>query len=189
MKMKKISILAALLLACAACGPKEYPPLHQAVLDHVQASVGPDAKLKIKQIATVDSLTMGQLYEQRVKAFDTKLSQDTKFYEKYKGKKMEANTAKYKKAIDKDKLIIKGLADMAPEIERISSVIVCYDVAFSGEAATKELTTVFDGYYAAVSPAGAVLSTNNEVRGLHKGFGKYLPGYTDLLRQVGEEIE
>lgn len=187
--MKRILLTAIAILACAACGRKEYPPLYQAVIDHVQTTVGEEAKVNMREISTVDSLTMGQLYEQRVKAFATKLSQDTKFYEKYKGKGMENNAAKYKKAIEKDNLIIKALSDMAPSIEKISDVIVCYDVIFSGNAKSSGQTTVFEGFYAAVSPSFSVLSTNNELRGLHKGFGKYLPGYSDLLRQVGDEID
>ena len=185
--MRKILLTAIAALALASCQEVTYPLVHQAVIDHVQAQVGQDAKLTIREIRTADSLTMGQLYDQRIKAFNTKLSQDTKLYEKYKGQKMEANAAKHKKAIEKDKAILKGLEAMAPDIASISDVVVCYDVNFSGQAKTPELTTVFDNYWAAVTVGGVVLSTNNELRGLHKGFGKFIPGYSDLLHKVGDE--
>jgi hypothetical protein len=81
MKHNWISILATAVLLLGACG-RQYSPVEQAVIDHVQAQVGADSKLMVTRIAVEDSLTYGQLLEQRIKAFEVKYQQDNKFLEK-----------------------------------------------------------------------------------------------------------
>ncbi|MBR1872876.1 MAG: hypothetical protein IJ795_06700 [Bacteroidales bacterium] len=185
--IRRIIAAAFAALALAACSESpEYTPLEEAVLSHIKARVGPEATFKVTKIVKADSLTTGQLYEQRIKAFKVKKDQDTKYYEKYKAKKMEANAEKHKKGMEKDALILKGLEEMRPAIEAKSSEIVCYDYTVSGSAEDKDVVTVFEDFWVAISPEGEVLSTNHTRRGLHKGFGKFLDGYIGLLATAGD---
>lgn len=184
--MKRLLIISAAVILLAGCTPKpSYTPLQKAVVDYVAESVGPDAKLSFNSIEVADSLTYGQLYEQRVKAFRVKLDQDIKFVNRYKSKKMPVNADKHQKSVEKDKTILSALEKM--DISDIADNIVCYDMVFSGKADSPSQTTVFEEFYAAVTPDGKILATNDSKKGLHKGFGKYLPGYTEILRSVGGE--
>ena len=184
MKHNWISILAAAVLLLGACG-RQYSPVEQAVIDHVQTQVGADSKLMVTQIAVEDSLTYGQLLEQRIKAFEVKYQQDNKFLEKSVAKNNIKKINQFDEAKRKDLVILDALRkmDLGPK----ASEVVCYDVAFSGKASTSGAETVFDGYYAAVSPQGEVLSLTPGQKGLHKGFGKFLPGYSDILDRAGVE--
>ena len=186
--MRRLLTLLSILLLFAGCDSKsEYTPLQQAVVDYVSKNAGEGATLTFKKIEIADSLTVGQLYEQRIRAFEVKLDQDTKYYESYKAKKMPNNMEKHLKAMGKDKTILEALHGM--DISAVADEVLCYDIVFTGKAETAESIMEFEDFYAAVTPEGKVLSTNNTQKGLHKGFGKYLEGYTEILRSVGDEEE
>ncbi len=172
----------ALALLCVACAPK-YTPLEQAVIDHVQAQVGPESRLSLRQISLADSLTYGQLLQQRIKAFEVKYKQDEKFLATAVAKNNRGKIDRFDDAMKKDVYILDALRKM--DLGGLADAVVCYDMVFSGKAERDDVTTVFDAYYAAVSPDGKVLSLQPGQKGLHKGFGKFLPGYQDILKDAG----
>ena len=186
--MKKIILAFAAVLTIAGCSgnQKVKSEAQMALEQEITRLTSPDAKVVITLFEKIDSTTYGEELEYRQKAFETKLSQDTKFYEKYRSSGMRVNMDKKYKAIESDKRIIEALAKMAEELGAKAGEIAYYDYHFSGKAETADKLTEFTDYYACIAAEdNAILSMENSTKGLHKTLGRVLPGYINLVK--GEE--
>ena len=179
-------IIAAVLMLQACGGTQETPdPQRDALAAAIAGKVGADAQVTFTAFTKADSTTFGQEFDHRCKVFDMKLEQDTKLYEEYRGKHMDVNADKKRKAIASDKHIIAGLEGIAASIEGSRDDVAYYDYVFSGHAKTASGDVVFENYWASITPDGKVLCFQPEQKGLHKALGRVLPGYEALVK--GEE--
>lgn len=187
--MKHISILAVAALCIAACSPKAEDPALSAVKAKVGSLVGEGAKVTMNTFELVDSTTFGQEIEHRIKVQEAALKQNQKYYDQYRGNNMMVNAEKKKAAMDRNKELIKGIQALAEQLgpEKLASVAY-YDYKFSGSVtATDGAKTVFNEYYASLSPENEVLCVESQLKGLHKALGRVIPGYTALFKGGEEE--
>lgn len=185
MKLRYFAVAATAIMA-AACSPKApSDPLEASLNAAIAEQVGADAKISLNCFARTDSVTFAQLLATRRKAFEVKLAQDTKYYEKYKSQNMVNNAKKHQDAIAKTKAILEDFAMLEAGLAGRMEEIAYYDCAFSGQAQTASGTVALDGYNAVVTPAGQVMAIQAGTKGIHQGLGKLIPGYTELIK--GEE--
>lgn len=185
MKLRYLAVAAAAILA-AACSPKApSDPLEASLRAAVIEKIGADAKLTLNSFARTDSVTFSQLLATRRKAFEVKLDQDTKYYEKYKAQRMENNAKKHQSAIAKTNAILADFQKLEEGLAGRMDEIAYYDLAFSGQAKSASGTISLDGYNAVVTPDGQVMAIQAGTKGIHQGLGKLIPGYTELIK--GEE--
>ena len=176
-------LCAAAVLCAQACSTQEKAadPALEALKAAVAAKVGGDAKVTFTAFEKVDSTTFGQEFEHRKKVFDLKLEQDLKLYGEYRSKGMSVNEAKKKEAVASDKRIIKGMEAIGEAVAACADSVAYYDYRFSGKAVTGSGNTVFQDYWACITPACEVLCFQPEKKGLHNAMGRVLPGYSELI--------
>ena len=180
--MNKLIILLALpsmLLSCSQPGTPD--PAQEAMTSEIRRLTEPEAKVTYTVFEKTDSTTFGQELAYRKGQFELRLSQNLKFYEEYKSKGMLNNMQKKEKAILNDRRVLEGLDSMAEEIAPYADDIAYYDYRFSGKAAGASGETVFQDYYACITPKGEVLCIESSDKGLHKSLGRVLPGYSALI--------
>ena len=185
MKLRYLAMTAAAILA-ASCSPKApSDPLEVSLCAAIAEKVGSDAAVSLEGFTRVDSVTFEQLLATRRKAFEVKLAQDTKYYEKYRAERMEANAKKHQDAMAKTKDILASFDKLEAGLAGRMDEIAYYDCAFSGQAKSSAGTVSLAGYNAVVTPAGDVMAIQAGTKGIHSGLGKLIPGYTELIK--GEE--
>ena len=185
---RNMIVLAALALCLAGCGQK--PDMYREALEtEIIRLVGADAKVTFNTIERIDSTTFRQEVDNRIKAFETKLNQDSKLLENYKGRGMAKNADTKKKAVELDEKILAGLEMLRQRIADADSldVVAYYDYHFTGSAKSSEGVTTFNDNYATITPDGKVLSVNDALKGLHNAMGKTIPGYMKLIKDNPEE--
>lgn len=185
---RNIIVLAALALCLAGCGQKS-DMYRDALETEIIRLVGADAKVTFNTVERIDSTTFGQEVDNRIKAFETKLNQDSRLYDNYKGKGMVKNADTKKKAVELDEKVLAGLEKLRQRIADADSldVVAYYDYHFTGSAKSSEGVTTFNDNYATITPDGKVLSINDALKGLHNAMGKTIPGYTKLIKDNPEE--
>lgn len=183
--MKRTITILAVMMAVLACSGPHYKPEQQAAIDYIRRAVGEDTKLVITSVSTVDSLTFAALREDCIDLFEYKKDGHDKLRGAFVTQKMRTNARRQEEKMQRCDEIIQALK--ALRLGDNAGKLVCYDVCVSGYAEKKKEIISFKDFLVCVTPDGKMLSTGSEKRGLHKGFGKFLPGYTDILRTFGDD--
>lgn len=185
MKLRYLVLAAAAILA-ASCSPKApSDPLEVSLCSAIAGKAGADAQVSLEGFTRTDSVSFAQLLDLRRKAFELKLAQDTKFYEKYKSEHMGVNAKKHQDAMVRTKNILAGFNVLEAGLAGRMDEIAYYDCAFSGQVKSAAGTMPLDGYNAVVTPSGEVVAIQAGTKNIHSGLGKLIPGYTELIK--GEE--
>lgn len=186
-KLAIIPIIAACLLPCSCTRTQD--PYKAALETEIIRLVGADAKVTFNKVERIDSTTFGQEVDKRIQAFNTKLEQDTKLYEKYMADRMLTNAGKKKQAMEIDGKMLAGLEKLRARIEEADSldVVAYYDYHFTGYAKCGGEETTFPDNYASITPEGKVLSINDALKGLHNALGKVIPGYKEALDEASDK--
>lgn len=186
--MKIIARLSSVLALCAflsvSCSQAPKDPMELTLRAEIEHLTEAGAKVLLNSFELVDSTSLGEEIDYRIKVFNIKLDQDRKFREQYKKEGRPVNEAKKVEAIANDERVIAGLEAMKIAMADSLGTIVFRDYRFSGKAVSSENETVFEDYYAAISPEGEVLALEPSQKGLHKSLGRVIPGYTELIKGV-----
>lgn len=181
--MKKFAILAVVSALAFACAQEAEKSVAQLSLEtEILSLTSPEAQVKISLFEKTDSTTFRQELEYRRGQFETKLSQDKKFLDEYVGKNMQVNAAKKQAAVKNDERVLAEFDKLAEGLAERLDEVAYYDYIFSGKAVTEDAETVFDKYYASITPDGEVLSIESSTKGLHKALGRVIPGYAELIK-------
>ena len=183
--LKRTILIAIAATAIVSCSSPKYTPEQTAAIRYIEKQVGPGTKVIISRIATVDSLTYEQLRKDCIDLFKYKKDSHDKVRSAFVTQKLLTNAKVQKEKMAKCDDIISELEALG--LGNVGQSILCYDVKVSGHADKKKERVIFNDFYVCVGRDGIVLSSGAEKRGLHKGFGKFLPGYTEVLRRYGEK--
>lgn len=187
--MKKTATFVSVVLIAAACAQTSAPgPVETALINKIAESVSPDAVITIDNLEKVDSTTFGTELERRIHVFTVRHERNENFYQKYKSEGKRKNAALKKEAMEKDILVLEGLNKIAERMGDSLNVVAYYDYKFSGCAETETQRTVFQDYYASITPDCQIMSMGSSNRGLHKALGRVIPGYLDLIGKDLEEL-
>lgn len=99
------------------------------------------------------------------------------------------NAAVKEESMKKDITIIQCLDSLAITIGDQLDDIAYYDYKFSAMAKSQSSSMEFRDSYAAITPDFEVIGMTAKERDLHKGLGKVIPGYLEILKGESEEGE
>ncbi len=181
-------ILAVVMAVFPACSHTETPdPVKDGIRAKIAETVGQDARIIITSYERTDSTTFGEELEHRVGVLELRRQQNLLNYEKYRKEGKVKNAANRKADAEKDLERLAGLESIRKRLADSLDVTAYYDVKFSGEAKTASQTTVFNKYYATVTPDGKVYNIQTSPKGLHKPMGHVIPGYSGLFPEQSAE--
>lgn len=187
--MKKLIILSAVSVLLFSCSPKAQDPVQTAIESEILSLEQNFSQVSISSLELVDSTTYRQELEHRRGIFETKRKSDEQFLMKYmnEGKRKNANIKN--ESYVRDLLILKALDSLELTISSILDNVAYYDYKFTAVAKGESGTMQFNGSYAALSPDSEVLCISSSQKDLHRGLGKVLPGYLEIVKNQEEDPE
>lgn len=144
--------------------------------------------VSFESIAQVDSSTLADEIERRRDIFQLKMERQSILENRYLEKKMKTNARRQHLRMEQSAKIIAGLDSIAfmHDSQRNS---VLYRIYFiKGKAETPEEVFPLDGFYAVLTPDGKPLAFTKDRKALHKGTGRLIPGYEEMLSQMDAEL-
>jgi len=188
--MHKLIFFAASLLLLASCGGKTVDPVHEAIKGEILGNMDQQfSDVSINRVEKIDSTTFRTELDRRKKTFATKRDADSDFLIKYMSEGKRRNAELKSESYRKDLIILQGLDSLEVALADILDDIAYYDYRFSAEAKGQDVTMQFRDAYISITPDGRVISMTAERRDLHKGAGRVIPGYLELLKGAGEDDE
>ena len=188
--MKRILLFAVLATAAilSSCTPKAADPVEQAIVSEILSMPQGFSKVTFLNCEMIDSTTFAQELDRRVKLFETKRDADGKLLLKYTQEGKPRNAALKNESYRRDLEILRSLDSLRAASAGILDEIAYYDYRFSADADGEESGKMqFRDAYAAVTPDFEVIGLTAQKKDLHKGLGKVIPGYLELLRGESEE--
>lgn len=188
--MKRALLFAAALALLASCSVKPADPVEEAIISEIMDNMAEGfTSVKIYKVEKIDSTTFGQELERRHHLFEVKKEVDEKAMNKYVAAGKPKNAAIKEESMKKDMMIMQCLDSLAITIEDILDDVAYYDYKFSAQAKSQNSTMEFRDSYAAITPDFEVIGMTAKEKDLHKGLGKVIPGYLEILKGESEEGE
>lgn len=188
--MKRSLLFAAVLVLLSSCGTKPADPVEEAITSEIINNMSEGfTSVKIFKVEKIDSTTFGQELERRRHLFETKKEVDGKYMNKYIAAGKPKNAAAKEESMKKDIIIIQCLDSLAVSLEDILDDVAYYDYKFSAQAKSESSSMEFRDSYAAITPDFEVIGMTAKEKDLHKGLGKVIPGYLEILKGESEEGE
>ena len=172
-----MAVSAVALSSCAG----SYVDEKKAVSDKISETMGEVQSLTFNTFEQIGQTTVGQEVEMRIALFKTKLEQDQKFYDMYTAGGVLGKAAKKKDAIERDQLHLTQLDSIRNTLGAKLNDIAYRDYKFSAVGKLKDGKLEAKDWYAAISPAGEVLSLVQDPKKLHRGLGVTIPGYKGMF--------
>lgn len=141
--------------------------------------------VKIISVELIDSTTFATEFDRRIKMFQAKKDADEKLSVKYLAQGKKKNNALKAQDYVKDVMILASLDSLRNASENILGKVAYYDYKFSAVAKGPDSSMEFRDAYAAVTPDFKVIGMTADLKDLHKGLGKVIPGYLAIVK--GEE--
>ena len=186
--MKKFILFAALLPLLASCGAGAPDPVREAIKGEIMGNMSQEfSSVVINSVEKIDSTTFRQELDRRKKAFTTKRDADSDFLIKYMTEGKKRNASIKSDAYRKDLAVLQGLDSLEAVHAAILDDVAYYDYRFNAEAKGQGLKMQFRDAYISITPDGRVISMTAERRDLHKGAGRVIPGYLDLVKGSDED--
>ena len=175
----KSALLLCVILSCA-CGTR-YPDEKAAVEAKIVETMGEVQGLKFKQFEQIGQTTIGEEVEMRIDLFKTKLEQDQKFLDMYTAGGVLGKASQKRDAIERDRLHLTQLDSIRNTLGARLGEVAYTDYKFSATGKIGDSKLEATDWYAAISPAGEVLSLVQDPKKLHKGLGITIPGYQGMF--------
>ena len=186
--MKKSILVSALLPLLLSCGGGTYDPVHEAIKGEIMGNMSQEfTDVTINNVEKVDSTTFRQELDRRKKAFILKRDADSELLLKYMAEGKRRNATIKSDSYRQDLAILQGLDSLETANAAILDDIAYYDYRFSAEAKGQGLKMQFRDAYISITPDGRVIGMTAERRDLHKGAGRVIPGYLDLVKGSDED--
>ncbi len=184
MKNRWMGLAALLMTACvlfSACEGK-YAKEKAAVSAKITETMGDVQKLTFNTFEQIGQTTVGEEVEMRINLFKTKLEQDQKFYDMYSAAGVLGKASQKKDAIERDQLHLTQLDSIRNTLGAAKLGEIAYkDYKFSATGTLKDSKLEAKEWYAAITPAGEVLSLVQDPKKLHRGLGVTIPGYKGMF--------
>ena len=186
--MKKFILFSALLPLLVACGGRVTDPVHEAIKGEIMGNMSQEfSDVTINFVEKIDSTTYRQELERRKKAFVLKRDADSELLLKYMAEGKKRNATIKSDSYRQDLVILQGLDSLEAAHAAILDDIAYYDYRFSADAKGQGLKMQFRNAYISITPDGRVISMTAERRDLHKGAGRVIPGYLELVKGSDED--
>lgn len=179
--MKKILLAAIAAALLCSCTEKALTPVQEAVRNEAVKTLTGDVSFRYTVFQLLDSTTFATEIDRRINVFDTKISQNLKYLEKYMNEGKRKNSQAKFTEIQKDKRILNELIALKEQMGEDLESVAYYDYTFSGEAKVDGKKVLFDKCFVTVTPDNRVLTMANNAEDIHKGTGVVIPGYQELL--------
>ena len=188
--MHRIFVFAASLLLLASCGGKTVDPIHEAIKGEILGNMDQQfSEVSILKVEKIDSTTFRTEFDRRKDAFATKRDADSDLLIKYMTEGKRRNAEIKSESYRKDLIILRGLDSLEVALADILDDIAYYDYRFSASAKGEGMNMQFRDAYISITPDGRVIGMTAERRDLHKGAGRVIPGYLELVQGSGEDDE
>lgn len=188
--MRRFIFIAASLLLLASCGGKAVDPVHEAIKGEIMGNMEQQfSDVSIIKVEKIDSTTFRTELDRRKNAFALKRDADSNLLIKYMTEGKKRNAELKTESYRKDLLILQGLDSLEVALAAILDDIAYYDYRFSADAKGEGMNMQFRNAYISITPDGRVISMTSERSDLHKGAGRVIPGYLDLVKGAGEDDE
>ena len=168
------------IFALTSCSVK-YGAEKKAVAAKIVETMGDVQNLKFNTFEQIGQTTVGEEVEMRINLFKTKLEQDQKFYDMYSAGGVLGKASQKKYAIERDQLHLTQLDSIRNTLGAKLNEIAYKDYRFSAVGTLKDSKLEAKDWYAAITPAGEVLSLVQDPKKLHRGLGVTIPGYQGMF--------
>lgn len=182
--MKKTAIIIAALAVLASCTQAPLDPVQESIRTKVEETVGsPLKKMQFGTFEHVGSTTIGEELEHRRVTFETRFSAEEKLYLKYMSEKKMKNASLKLEEMEKSRKALASIDSLRTVLADSLDEVAYDDYSFTARiTAENGVSQVLDGYYACVTAAGETLAITNDLKDLHKGAGRAIPGYVEAIR-------
>lgn len=190
MKRYIIPMLLLCLLA-ASCGSREreYGPVEKVIVDAIVERYPDCLDVEFSSLVKVDSTTYGQEIQRRRDLFEYKLKADGKLRERFRAARMRTNMRRKDGDMANDTRILAGIDSLEAALAPVLGDIAYYDYRWSAVAHLKDSDVTCTDMYANVSPDLTFCRLVVKAGEVHKGMGRIIPGYMELLRGGSEDTE
>ena len=186
--MKKFILFSALLPLVVACGGRVSDPVHEAIKGEIMGNMSQEfSDVTINFVEKIDSTTFRQELDRRRKTFVLKRDADSELLLKYMAEGKKRNATLKSDSYRQDLVILQGIDSLEAVHAAILDDIAYYDYRFSADAKGQGLKMQFRNAYISITPDGRVISMTAERRDLHKGAGRVIPGYLELVKGADED--
>lgn len=175
-------VAAAVLLA--SCGDKAPGPVEAALNAAIAENLGQELKsVSYASLEKIDSTTFGQELEKRRAVLEQKVKSEEELYVKYKTQGKSTNASIKLEAVTKAKASLARLDSLAGTLTDRLNEVAYYDYTFTAAVKGAEKDVTFKDAWALITPDLEVLGMATSQKSVHKGSGKVIPGYVEMLKE------
>jgi len=185
MSGKIFTIAAAVLLA--SCAGQQTDPVEEALRQEICFNM-PQAfnNVSFATIELVDSTTFGQELDKRVKLFELKAKVEAEYAESYLAQGKRKNAEVKTESVKYCQEVLAALDSLRGALGSRIDDVAYYDYVFSARAAGKDGNMEFNQSWASITPSYEVIGLASKQADVHKGLGKVIPGYLDIVKVDSE---
>jgi len=179
--MKKILLLAGLILLAAACTPKQPDPVAEAIAEAMTKDIDQPCKITVSNLQKLDSTTFATEFQRRISIYEIRLDQNQARFEKYVREGKRNNATKMFQEMQRDTKIYNEL-NLLKELmgdDTLKTAYYDYSYVYRGKVGDQKIPS--KQAYATVTPDGRVLTFAADRKDIHKATGLAIPGYRELL--------
>lgn len=186
--MKKITVALASIAMFISCSDKTADPVKEALIAEIGKTMKVEAPdVYFSNIARIDSTTFAEELDRRKVVLETKCKVLEKQALKYSAEgKLNASRNKVEE-LSATRNRLKDLEKLAQSLADIADKTAYYDYTFSATAKGDGRKMEFKEAYATVTPDFQVLGICSQKKDIHKGMGKVIPGYLEMLKGDSDE--
>jgi len=186
--MKKIVFFAAILLA-AACTQAEPNPVEEAITARLKETTPAIQEIYYQKLEVMDTVSLADEISYREKLFELKCDILQKKYNKFKSERKPKNAALVKEDLDKALKIKEGVSGLRDKLRDSLDNVLYYEYKFTATAKAENNKIQITDYYVFITPEMKVLKYAQDKRGMRNGIGDIIPGYMEILSNVGMDEE
>ena len=185
------------VLLLAGCVEEKKSPVEQAlakaaagIICESRTGLKPEeVAVSLESVAQVDSSTLADEIERRRDIFQLKMERQSILESRFLEKKMKVNARRQHIRMEQSAKIIAALDSIAfMRDPQGDSVLYRIYLIEKGKVETIDEIFSLNGYYAVLTPDGKALAFTKDRKALHKGTGRLIPGYEDMLSQMNADL-
>ena len=179
--MRRILLIAGVLLLACSCSRKEADPIADAIVAEMMKDIDQPYKLEVDQLKLLDSTTFATEFQRRISIYEIRLDQNQARFEKYVREGKRNNATKMFQEMQRDTKIFNELNVMKELMgdDTLKTAYYDYSYVYKGKVGDQKIPA--QQAYATVTPDGRVLTFAGDRKDLHKATGLAIPGYRELL--------
>lgn len=187
--MKRITTLlvSALLAASCATAP-EFDPVKEAINARLAEMVnGEISSIVYESLILTDSTTFGAELAYRKGLMEERIERNEQLRQQYKAEHKTANAMAKKKAVAKDRKILRGLEKIGEELGDMADSTAYYTYCFTAAITSGDSILACKDYRVTITPEHTIINMTGDKVKVRFGAGSILPGYDSLVKESDEE--